>query len=139
LPASAASVSTLVVSWKLAAEMKLSDCTAALVMPRSWVLAAAGLGRIHSALRPPDDSTRRFSWSKWSRGTMSPWRKSVSPGSLILTQFISSWFLARNSNLSMTEPGKRPVSPTDSTRTLRSICATMISRCLSSISTRWER
>ena len=40
---------TLVVSWKLAAEMKLSDWTAALVMPRSCVLAAAGLGRIHSA------------------------------------------------------------------------------------------
>ena len=38
----------------------------------------------------------------------------------------------------MTEPGSRPVSPTDSTRTLRSIWATMISRCLSSISTRWR-
>ena len=50
MPARAASVRTLVVSWKLAAEMKLSDCTAALVIPRSWVLAAAGLGRIHSAL-----------------------------------------------------------------------------------------
>ena len=38
---------------KLAAEMKLSDCTAALVIPSSWVLAAAGLGRIHSALFSP--------------------------------------------------------------------------------------
>ena len=44
LPARAASVSTLVVSWKLAAEMKLELCTAALVMPSSWVLAVAGLG-----------------------------------------------------------------------------------------------
>ena len=44
MPARAASVSTLVVSWKLAAEMKLLDCTAALVMPRSCVLAVAGLG-----------------------------------------------------------------------------------------------
>ena len=39
LPAKAASVSTLVVSWKLAAEMKLALWTAALVMPKSCVLA----------------------------------------------------------------------------------------------------
>ena len=49
------------VSWKLAAEMKLSDWTAALVIPRSWVLAEAGLGRIHSAFFEPACSTRRFS------------------------------------------------------------------------------
>ena len=36
------------------------------------MLAAAGLGRIHSALRSPTASTRKFSWSKWSWGTMSP-------------------------------------------------------------------
>jgi hypothetical protein len=44
LPAIAASVSTFVVSWNEAAEIKLSLCTAALVMPRSCVLADAGLG-----------------------------------------------------------------------------------------------
>ena len=44
MPAKAASVSTLVVSWKLAAEMKLELCTAALVMPSNWVLAVAGFG-----------------------------------------------------------------------------------------------
>ena len=38
----------------------------------------------------------------------------------------------------MTEPGNSPVSPTDSTRTFRSIWPTMISRCLSSISTPWR-
>ena len=63
----------------------------------------------------------------------------MSPGSLIFTQFISSWLTRRNSNLSMTEPGRRPVSPTLSIRTFRSIWAMMISRCLSSISTRCER
>ena len=44
LPAKAASVSTLVVSWKLAAEMKLALCTEALVMPSNCVLAVAGFG-----------------------------------------------------------------------------------------------
>jgi hypothetical protein len=45
-PARAASVRTLVVSWKLAAEMNDSDWRLALVMPRSSVLARAGLGRL---------------------------------------------------------------------------------------------
>ena len=43
-PANAASVSTLVVSWKLAALMKLSLCRLALVMPSSRVLPRSGLG-----------------------------------------------------------------------------------------------
>ncbi len=42
-PARAASVSTLVVSWKLAAEMKLLLCTDALVMPKQL---GAGRGRL---------------------------------------------------------------------------------------------
>src|SRR4051812_5464136 len=43
-PARAASVSTLVVSWKLAAEMNDSLCRDALVMPSSSVLPRAGRG-----------------------------------------------------------------------------------------------
>jgi hypothetical protein len=43
-PARAASVSTLVVSWKLAGEMNDSLCSDALVMPSSSVLRARGLG-----------------------------------------------------------------------------------------------
>ena len=46
-------------------------------------------------------------------GTMSPSLKSVSPGSLILHALPSApRCLPRNSNLSMTAPGSRPVSPT---------------------------
>jgi hypothetical protein len=56
LPARAASVSTLVVSWKLAAEMKLELCTAALVMPKSCVLAVADFG-----LAPLDGSPPKAS------------------------------------------------------------------------------
>ena len=49
--------------------MKLSDCTAALVMPSSWVLAVAGLGRIHSALLAAGGlDPERSPASKWSRG-----------------------------------------------------------------------
>ena len=70
---------------------------------------------------------------------MSPVRKSVSPGSLTLTQPCISTLFRRNSNLSTTEPGSKGVSPTDSIFTLRSIWLMMISRCLSSISTRWLR
>ena len=69
---------------------------------------------------------------------MSPTRKSTLPGSLIFTHAIMSWLTRRNSNLSMTEPGRSGVSPTLSTRTFRSIWAMMISRCLSSISTRCD-
>ena len=46
---------------------------------------------------------------------------------------------ARNSNLSSTLPGSKVVSPGVSICTFRNICATMISMCLSSISTRWLR
>ena len=41
MPARAASVRTFVVSWKLAAEIKLELCTAAFVIPSNWVLAVA--------------------------------------------------------------------------------------------------
>ena len=53
-------MSTFVVSWKLAAEMKLELCTAALVMPRSWVLAVADLGLTPLAGVPPKASIWAF-------------------------------------------------------------------------------
>ena len=46
--------------------------------------------------------------SKWSRGTMSPWRKSVSPGSLIFTQLISSMVLAAELELVDDRAGQEP-------------------------------
>ena len=72
-------------------------------------------------------------------GTIAPSAKSLSPLCEIFRHLASSWFTARNSNLSMIEPGRRVVSPVLSTRTFRSICETMISMCLSLISTRWLR
>jgi hypothetical protein len=74
-----------------------------------------------------------------SMGTMAPASNSPSPFSAIFRHLASSLLAARNSNLSITLPGSRVVSPIDSTRTLRSIWATMISMCLSLISTRWLR
>ena len=53
LPSMAASVSTLVVSWKEAADRKLSVASEALVMPRMTCSASAGW--------PPSSLTRTFS------------------------------------------------------------------------------
>src|SRR5581483_3686668 len=78
LPLIAASVSTLVVSWNDAAEMKLSVESDALVMPSSNGSAIAG--------SPPLSSTRAFSSSNRHFSTWSPTRKSVSPTSLIRTR-----------------------------------------------------
>ena len=78
LPLIAASVRTLVVSWKEAAEMKLSVERLALVMPRRSGSATAGC--------PPSASTRSFSSSKRHFSTWSPIRKSVSPTSLMRTR-----------------------------------------------------
>ncbi len=80
LPLMAASVSTRVVSWKLAAEMNESVESEALVMPSSSGWPAAGLS--------PWDSSRRFSWWKRKRSTTSSTRNSLSPTSLTLTQRI---------------------------------------------------
>ena len=68
LPARAASVSTLVVSWKLAAEMKLELCTAALVMPSNCVLAVAILGLTPLAGVPPRASIWALACSRASIG-----------------------------------------------------------------------
>ena len=139
LPANAASVSTLVVSWKLAAEMKLELCTAALVIPNSWVEAVAKLGFLPLAGWPLTASICEFTCSRATLGTIAPTCKSLSPGSVIFTQSSISLLAERKSYLSMTTPGSKPVSPTFSTANLRSICETMISICLSLISTRWLR
>jgi hypothetical protein len=98
LPAIAASVSTRVVSWNEAAEMKLSVDSEARVMP-------SRIGRLVAG-RPPDSITLRFSSSKRKRSTCSATMNSE--------------------------------SPTSSTMTLRSICRTMISMCLSLIFTPWS-
>src|SRR5581483_7786983 len=82
LPLTAASVSTRVVSWNEAAEMKLLVCSEALVMPSSTGLAVAG--------RLPAFSNARFFSLNSMRSTCSPLRKSVSPGSSTST-FCSIW------------------------------------------------
>ena len=99
LPMSAASVSTLVVSWKEAFAKKLSVFSDALVIPSSTGCAVAG--------SPPSASTLAL---------------------------ISSY-----ARLSTSSPGKSPLSPGESTLTLRSIWRTMISMCLSLIFTPCER
>ena len=47
------------VSWKLAAEIKLELCTLALVMPSSWVLAVAGFGWMNELRRRTGTGERR--------------------------------------------------------------------------------
>jgi hypothetical protein len=71
LPLSAASVSTLVVSWNDAAARKLSVLSEALVTPSSTGLAVAG--------SPPSASTWRFLSSYSNRSTSSPGSRSESP------------------------------------------------------------
>src|SRR4029453_15367898 len=77
LPWIAASVSTRVVSWKEAAEMKLSVESEALVIPSSSGWNVAGCW--------PSRRMRSFSSSTMSRSTGSPSRNVVSPGSSIRT------------------------------------------------------
>ena len=72
LPARAASVRTLVVSWKLAAEMKLELCTAALVIPSNWVLAVAGSGRRALGRFATERFDLGIDLSSASRGTIVP-------------------------------------------------------------------
>ena len=87
----------------------------------------------------PSASRRFRSSSKASLLRILPSSNLESPGSLTLTHSFSRSLTSRKANLSMTDPGSRPVSPIVSTFTLRSICDTMISMCLSSMSTRWLR
>ena len=99
MPFVAASVSTRVVSWKLAADRKLSVASDALVIPSRTGRAVAG--------SLPWAIARAFSSSSAKMSTSSPGRNSVSPGS--------------------------------STFTRRSIWRTMISMCLSLMSTPCDR
>jgi hypothetical protein len=81
LPCTAASVSTRVVSWNDAAEMKLRVWSEALVMPSSTGLPTAGFCFF---------SSRALVSSISSRSTCSPASKVVSPPSVIST-FCSIW------------------------------------------------
>src|SRR5215213_9123392 len=78
----AASVSTLVVSWKEAADSHDSVASEAFVMPMSTGRAEAG--------SPPSATTRRFSVSNSVRSTSAPGRNSVAPESMMVTRF-SIW------------------------------------------------
>ena len=78
LPLMAASVSTRVVSWKDAAEMKLSVESDALVMPSSTGCAVAG--------RFPPATALSFSSEKTNLSTSSPTTNSVSPTSSMRTR-----------------------------------------------------
>ena len=71
-------MSTLVVSWKLDAEMNDSVESDALVIPRSSGSPVAGF--------PPVSVTRAFSASKCPFSTCSSMRKVVSPTSLTRTR-----------------------------------------------------
>ena len=66
---------TRVVSWKEAAEMKLSVSIEAFVIPNRTGSASAGL--------PPASTIRLFSRRKVERSTCSPQKNSVSPGSVM--------------------------------------------------------
>src|SRR3989454_2297969 len=108
LPLIAASVRTLVVSWKEAAEMKLSVERLALVMPRRSGSAPAGC--------PPSPSTRSFSSSKRHFSTWSPIRKSVSPTSLMRTRRSICRTITSMCLSLMRTPCRRDISCTPSTR-----------------------
>ena len=140
LPARAASVSTLVVSWKLAAEMKLELCTAALVMPSNCVLAVAGLGLAPLAGSPPRASIWALTCSRASLGTIVPGGEIAVAllGDLHALGQIPGWPRGTRTCPSRCRAAGRCRRRSRS-RTLRSIWATMISMCLSSISTRWLR
>ena len=99
LPSTAASVKILVVSWKDAADIKLSVFKDAFVIPNNIYSQVASC--------PSCSFTALFSFSKVWTSTNSPGNKFVSPGSIILT-FLVIW-------------------------------RTIISTCLSAISTPCER
>ena len=82
MPRTAASASTLVVSWKEAAEIQLSVVNDALVIPRSMGSPVAAF--------LPWAIISSFLSSKTHFSTCSPMRKSVSPGSTTLMR-LSIW------------------------------------------------
>ena len=119
--------------------MKLELCTLAFVIPSNCVLAVAGFGFEPLAGVPPSASICVFVWDSTPFGTTLPVENSLSPLSVIRRPAAILSLACLNSNLSSTLPGSRSVSPTVSIFTFRSICDTMISICLSSMSTRWLR
>ena len=106
LPLMAASVSTLVVSWKEAADRKDSVASDALVMPSS---SRVQVGRTSSS------PSSRFSPAAMRARTAAQ--------------------ASRYSMISTVEPDSSSESPDSSTRTLRIIWRTMTSMCLSLMST----
>ena len=102
----AASVSTLVVSWKEAADRKDSVASDALVMPSS--------NRVQVGRSSSSPSSRFSPWAMRARTAAQA---------------------SRYSMISTVEPDSRVESPASSTRTLRIIWRTMTSMCLSLMST----
>ncbi len=136
LPLMAASLSTLVVSWKDAAEMKLEVCRAARVMPcRICSLVAGTVSRTTIGLR-----SRRFRAEFSSRRRRAviiwpAWMVSLSPGSI--TNFLPQMrsFSSMKSRLSTIWLSRNVVSPGSRIFTLRIIWRTITSKCLSLIFT----
>ena len=87
-PLVAAIMSTRVVSWNEAAEMKLSVVRAAFVMPRSSASCVAGFSFFEGSSIPRFSSAiRRFSRSNSTRDVTSASRNLESPGSSTLTRW----------------------------------------------------
>ena len=99
LPLSEASVSTLVVSWKEAAEMKLSVASEALVRPNS-------IGS-PSAVFPPSCSALPFARANSWRSRTESAMRSVSPTSFTRTQRIIRLMMTSMCLSSITTPCSR--------------------------------
>src|SRR5438876_1174467 len=84
---------------QLAAEIKLSDCTAALVMPSSTVLHVASVGGTYVGDCRLSVSRRARSSSYASLLTILPCSNFESPPSLILQHSLSRSFTSRKANL----------------------------------------
>src|SRR4029079_14979122 len=96
--------------------MKLLDCTAALVIPNSCVLAVAGLGLTPFDGAPPRASLCRVVCSHASFGTIVVSPYSLSPLCVIFTHLARLELIWRTSKRSITRPGSRFVSPAVSMR-----------------------
>ena len=103
------------------------------------MLAAAGFGRIHSAFfAPVGFDLEVLLVEVVARDDVALAEVGVA-GVLDLHAVHQLQVLAAELELVDDRAGQETGVADDSTRTLRSIWAMMISRCLSSISTRWER
>ena len=120
-PLRAASVSTLVVSWKLAPERKLSDCNDAFVIPSRSVRARAGFGLRVLAIALPASSASALACLTSSFATRLPLTNVVPPASSIFNIEVSESLIPRKTYRSTTSFGSRVVSPISTTRTLLSI------------------